>query len=193
MHIARVDSHLNDLCAFRHMCIPRGSLQVRGAAASMAPTFLEQPEVARVLQTARVLYATSFVLSTPQRAQCANLMAAEAERRRGGAAFALNLSSAGMLPRVLPQVLALLPRTNYLFGNSDELRALGQLLGWNDGTATDDDASRAYSLAKLLAPGGVAVITRGTEATLIASSSSSANAWTVPVPTVSHNGAKNGC
>jgi sugar/nucleoside kinase (ribokinase family) len=133
----------------------------------------------------QVLYATSFVLSTPQRAQCANLMAVEAERRRGGAAFALNLSSAGMLPRVLPQVLALLPRTKFLFGNSDELRALGQLLGWNDGTATDDDASRACSLAKLLAPGGVAVITRGTEATLIASSS---KAWTVPVPTVSHSG-----
>jgi hypothetical protein len=52
---------LNDLCAFRHiiLCI-RGSLQVRGAAASMAPAFLEQPEVARVLQTARVRENGSF-------------------------------------------------------------------------------------------------------------------------------------
>jgi sugar/nucleoside kinase (ribokinase family) len=91
----------------------------------MSPEFLERPEVVDVLRTARVLYVTSFVLSTPPRAQCARLMAAEAARRRvNGAAFALNLSSAGMLPRVLPYVRELLPKTHYLFGNSDELRAV---------------------------------------------------------------------
>ena len=91
----------------------------------MSPQFLERPEVAGVLHMARVLYVTSFVLSTPPRAQCAKLMAAEAVRRREhGAAFALNLSSAGMLPRVLAQVRELLPQTHYLFGNSDELCAV---------------------------------------------------------------------
>ena len=91
----------------------------------MHPGFLERPEVANVLHTARVLYVTSFVLSTPQRVECAKAMAAEAARRRAqGAAFALNLSSAGMLPRVLPQVCDLLPQTHYLFGNRDELHAV---------------------------------------------------------------------
>ena len=98
---------------------------MRGAAAAMSPQFLERPEVANVLHTARVLYVTSFVLSTPSRAQSAKLMAAEAVRRREhGAVFALNLSSAGLLPRVLSQVRELLPQTHYLFGNSDELRAV---------------------------------------------------------------------
>ena len=91
----------------------------------MTPEFLQRQEVAAVMQTARVLYATSFVLSTPQRAECAKAMAAEAARRRKeGASFALNLSSAGMLVRVLPQVRELLPQTHYLFGNSDELNAV---------------------------------------------------------------------
>jgi|EP01044_Picomonas_judraskeda_P014119 sugar/nucleoside kinase (ribokinase family) len=91
----------------------------------MYPGFLERPEVANVLHTARVLYVTSFVLSTPPRAECAKVMAAEAVRRRTqGAAFALNLSSAGILLSVLPQVCDLLPQTHYLFGNCDELHAV---------------------------------------------------------------------
>lgn len=47
---------------------------VRGAAASIGPAFLEEPAVAAALREARVLYATTFVLSTPQRAAIANAM-----------------------------------------------------------------------------------------------------------------------
>lgn len=102
-----------------HPCMIK---QVRGAAAEMSKEFLEQPEAARVLHAARVLYVTSFVLSTPPRAECAKVMAAEASRRE--ATFALNLSSSAILKKVLSHVLDLLPQTQYLFGNADELHAV---------------------------------------------------------------------
>ena len=50
-------------------------------------------------------------------------------RRGRRAGFALNLSSAAMLPRVKAPLLALLPRCQFVFGNREELRALSRLLG----------------------------------------------------------------
>ena len=97
--------------------------------------------------------------------------------------FALNLSSAGMLPRVFPQVCELLPKCDYIFGNREELRAVTQMLAKVEPkNCADTDAARARALVGLLPTGAVVVITGGTLPTLIADREQ--GSWSVPVPAV---------
>lgn len=153
---------------------------VRGAAEYMVPAFLETDAVAHAMLEAAVVYCTSFVLSTPDRAACATLLAEAAAAR--GAIFALNLSSAGILPKVADKVQKLLPYCSYVFGNQSELTALAALSGWPSEASDDGDAARARCLAAELKEGGMVVCTRGSAATLIARQVDVVD-W-VPVPTV---------
>eukprot|EP00937_MAST-01D_sp_MAST-1D-sp2_P007873 g7873.t1 len=141
----------------------------RGAAGAMTPRFLsENPAVRASLAEAAVLYATAFTLSTPPRAACAVYMAEIAVAR--GAVFALNLSSAGLLSKVVKSVCALLPRCRFVFGNTGELRALARLCGWSAGrgSSTQGLVVLTQRLASQLGPGGVAVITDGARPTTVA-------------------------
>ena len=150
---------------------------VRGAAGAITPPFLrDDPAVRAALASAAVLYVTAFVLSTPDRAACAAHMAEVADAH--GSVFAMNLSSPGLLAKVVAPLSALLPRSRFVFGNADELRALARLRGWgvgeSEGGATGDrsGAQELVALSELLAtqlaPGGVAVVTDGAGMTTIA-------------------------
>lgn len=142
---------------------------VRGAAVAITTRFLDKTAAVKAaLGEACVLYVTSFVLSTPQRAACAMRIAEIAEA--SSAIFALNLSSAGILPKVAEHVIALLPRCRFVFGNADELRALAKLResGVQTEGAEQSLAVQTQQLARGLAPGGIAVVTNGAGATLVA-------------------------
>ena len=149
---------------------------VRGAAGAMEPAFLEQRAVASTLAAATLTYCTSFVLSTPPRAECAQRLAQAAAEHGGG--FALNLSSAGILtlPQVLAAVRSLLPSCRFIFGNTDELRSLAALLGWGDSA----DPSLANKLAAMTAPDGAVVITAGAEPTIVAARETTTDLISVP-------------
>lgn len=144
----------------------RALATVRGAAGAITPDFLAtNAAVEAALQEACLLYATAFVLTTPERAACARHLAEVAEAR--GAAFALNLSSAGMLEKVMPELLFLLPKCRYVFGNIDELRAFARLQpAWQE--SNDHDMALAQNLAGVTGEGGVVVITAGAKPTLLA-------------------------
>merc|ERR1712159_790864 len=71
---------------------------VRGAAGCISVDVVKRSDVAAALQQAAITYVTSFVLSTPDRATLALHLAENAKARNS--AFSLNLSSAGLLPKV---------------------------------------------------------------------------------------------
>lgn len=153
---------------------------VRGAAGALDVAFLEELEVAALVDEASLLYLTSFVLTTQPRLGAAEALAERVCGRAAGAgALAINLSSSGVLGKVREPLLRLLPRARYAFGNEGELRAFGALLGWPE---VDGDIRAAVSrLADLLAEGGVAVITAGGEPTLTAEHGSGrTQSFTVP-------------
>ena len=52
-----------------------------------------------------------------------------------------------MLPRVKAQLLALLPRCQFVFGNREELRALSRLLGWEKPEEQDMEPTAAAVVA----------------------------------------------
>lgn len=159
----------------------RALATVRGAAAALCPAFVREPHVAAIVEEASMLYLTAFVLSTEPRLSAAEALAG-AVLGRGGA-LAVNLSSAGLLPKVREPLLKLLPRCRYAFGNLGELRALARLLDWPapaSGAGGDDREALAAAFAAELGEGGAAVITAGAEATLVAVRGSSVRSFPVP-------------
>lgn len=153
----------------------RTLVTVRGAGGAITPSFLATPAVAAALSEASLFYATSFVLTIPHRAACAARMAEEAWTRN--VAFSLNLSSSSLFPKVYHEVLRLLPKCRYVFGNVDELHTFARLRGWDD-TALDLDL--ATLLAGLTGPGGAVVVTAGANSTLLARNGCEARTFPVP-------------
>lgn len=176
--LLEVASESTGVCAalVENISRDRSLATVRGAAGAITPEFLRTPAVASALQEASLLYATSFVLTTPARAACAMHMAGVAAAR--GVPFALNLSSAGMLPKVDRVLANLLPMCGYVFGNAEELRAFARLRSW-DTAASDMECAKW--LAAMLGPGGAAVITAGPESTLMARKDGEAQFFRVPI------------
>ena len=76
----------------------------------------------------------------------------------------MNLSSAGLLPRVKDALIELLPKSHYLFSNSAELQAWAKLLGWSD----PEPVELIRRLVAMLQPEGFAVVTAGAHPTMVA-------------------------
>jgi len=146
---------------------------VRGAYRNLAPAFVTQHGHAgnAAVQRAQLLYATSFLVSTPSRYEAVDYMATRALET--GKLFALNLSSAGMIeiPDIRKRIVTLLPRTDLLFSNESEATTLVSCLRKEKERANASKISAreaAEEIALLLKPGGTVAITRGREPTLIA-------------------------
>ena len=144
----------------------RSIVPIRGAYRALSCDFVlgQDTEARRALEGAQVIYATSFLLSTPERRDAvwgmSEIALADSDKQ-----FALNLSSSGFL-RVdahRKSVLSLLPRTDLVFGNIEEAEAL---VGARSGDESDDTVVKR--LASRLARGGRAIVTRGADATLVA-------------------------
>ena len=129
---------------------------VRNAAAYLDKDFLEEPKVSALLRDVSMVYITSFVLTSQPRIAAAEALAHLSKAR--GARLCLNLSSAGLLPKVNKVLQSLLPLCDLLFGNEKELLAWGEL---NKVEPIDD-------LLQRLPENGLMVITKGAEPTLVA-------------------------
>eukprot|EP00929_Paragymnodinium_shiwhaense_P084196 TRINITY_DN45004_c0_g1_i1.p1 TRINITY_DN45004_c0_g1~~TRINITY_DN45004_c0_g1_i1.p1 ORF type:complete len:636 (-),score=134.50 TRINITY_DN45004_c0_g1_i1:63-1970(-) len=156
---------------------------IRGAAAALDPTFVATPATDSVLREASLFYLTSFVLTSQPRVSAVEAIIAGMRQRQ--ARVALNLSSAGLLPKAKEPVLRILPQCSFVFGNAGELEALGQLLDWGSPTSGDVSSKLdhfALRLAAMLVAGGVAVITAGGDSTLVADKDSRSVSHFKPPP-----------
>lgn len=122
---------------------------------------------------ASMVYITSFVLTSQPRIAAAEALAESA--LKCGARLCLNLSSAGLLHKVKDSLTNLLPKCSFLFGNRGELRTFGQLLGWSC-----EDLELTRHLAAMLFPAGMAVVTAGAEATIVATADGDPQLFPVP-------------
>lgn len=125
----------------------------------------------------KLLYATSFLVSTPSRYEVVDYMATHAVE--SGKIFALNLSSAEMIKvsQIRHRILSLLPKTvcpmqiqifltgilfallqSLLFSNEIEARTLAQSFRQGIGESDISAIEAATEIAMRLRPGGTAVL-----------------------------------
>ncbi|CAK9096571.1 DNA replication licensing factor mcm5 [Durusdinium trenchii] len=147
-----VDGHTRD----------RTLSMVRAAASMLDVAWLEMPQVSCLVKEASMIYITSFVLTSQPRLAAAQALAQSAFDK--GAWLCMNLSSAGLLPRVKDALIELLPKSHYLFSNSAELQAWAKLLGWSD----PEPVELIRRLVAMLQPEGFAVVTAGAHPTMVA-------------------------
>jgi len=143
----------------------RALAAVRGAAGALKPEWLAQNDVAAILNEAALVYVESFLLTTQPRISFVERACSHCHKQ--GIPFAINLSSAGILPKVKQPLLQILCKCRFVFGNTGELRVLASMQGWQCETAFDKEAA-AQHLASLLDTNGIAVVTAGAESTTIA-------------------------
>jgi len=126
--------------------------------------------------TAKIFYNTGFLLT--HSADSAQLLAEHATKH--AKTYCLNLSAPFIVevPPFKAAVDALLPHTDYLFGNESEAAAFGKVMGWEETTV----AGIAKKILTLPGKAGRhVVITQGADATIVATSEGVAE---YPVPKV---------
>mmetsp|Transcript_8309 Transcript_8309/g.11778 ORF Transcript_8309/g.11778 Transcript_8309/m.11778 type:complete len:377 (-) Transcript_8309:148-1278(-) len=145
---------------------------VRGAYRHLNSKFVtdSKSKANRALQKAKIVYCTSFLVTTPPRYSAVMYMAQKTKDT--DVLFALNLSSATLLANsaIRDRMLSLLPYADLVFANEAEALAFVSASKPTEYHASAPEVLDAVeSIAKRLQPGSTLAVTRGSKSTIVAS------------------------
>lgn len=143
------------------------------ASNSYKPEFMRRPETWRLVEEAKVLFTSAYMVTTSLESM--RLLAEEAARR--GVAFCLNLAAPFLMkvPPLKAGLKEVLPYVTHLFGNLVEAETWAESEGWD--TKDPVEIAKRLALIPSAAPedpdkplgcsGRTVIITRGSEPTVV--------------------------